>query len=160
MKNNIDDSSDRSLRRAAIQYGCIYPQMTYIMMSTKTLRLLLSVIVTMLAAFAGEAAMTTNTFTSDAVWPAPAGVTAITVECWGGGGAGGGMNANYSANRGGGGAGGQYARRSVSVTPGQNYAIDVGAGGTGSTGNGGIGGDSTFAGTTVVAKGGAGGICG
>ncbi len=79
----------------------------------------------------------------------------MTVEAWGGGGAGGGATANPA--KGGGGAGGQYARKVVSVTPGNAYAVVVGAGGTGGTGNGPSGGDSTFAATTVVAKGGAGG---
>ena len=82
-------------------------------------------------------------------------MTSVTVEAWGGGGAGGGVTNNDA--EGAGGAGGQYARSVVTVTPGASYAIGVGAGGTASTGNGGAGGDSTFASTTVVAKGGAGG---
>lgn len=95
------------------------------------------------------------TFTSSQNWTAPAGVTSVTVEAWGGGGAGGGVTANQG--KGGGGAGGQYARKVVTVTPGASYAVVVGAGGTGDTGDGNTGGDSTFAGNVVVAKGGAGG---
>lgn len=99
----------------------------------------------------------TVTFTSPGAWTwtAPAGVTSATVEAWGGGGAGGGATGNPA--KGGGGAGGQYARKLVAVTPGASYAIAVGAGGNAGTGNGPAGGDSRFATTTVVAKGGAGG---
>lgn len=99
-------------------------------------------------------AQTTVTFTSSGTWTAPAGVTSATVEAWGGGGAGGGATGNPA--KGGGGAGGQYARKVVTVVPGNNYAVVIGAGGIGGTGNGPAGGDSTFAATTVVAKGGAG----
>jgi len=95
------------------------------------------------------------TITSSQSWTVPAGVTSITVEAWGGGGAGGGATANPA--KGGGGAGGQYARKLINVTPLSNYAVVVGAGGTGSTGNGTAGGDSIFGVNDVVAKGGAGG---
>ncbi len=88
-------------------------------------------------------------------WVAPPGVSSVTVEAWGGGGAGGGATGNRAA--GGGGAGGQYARRVVTVVPGNSYAVVVGAGGTGSTGNGQPGGESRFGTNAVVAKGGAGG---
>ncbi len=97
----------------------------------------------------------TDTFTANDTWTAPAGVTSVTVEAWGGGGAGGGVTGNPA--KGGGGAGGQYVQKVVTVVPGTSYAIGVGSGGTGGTGNGGAGSDSTFASTTVVAKGGAGG---
>lgn len=97
----------------------------------------------------------TQTFTSSQSWTAPAGVTSVIVEAWGGGGAGGGATANPA--KGGGGAGGQYARRVVAVTPGNSYPVVVGAGGVGGNGNGPSGGDSSFAGSVVVAKGGAGG---
>lgn len=94
-------------------------------------------------------------FTTSQSWTAPAGVSSVTVEAWGGGGAGGGATANPA--KGGGGAGGQYARKVVTVTPGNSYAVVVGAGGSGGTSNGGSGGDSTFATNVVVARGGAGG---
>ncbi len=96
-----------------------------------------------------------DTFSSSGNWTAPSGVTSITVEAWGGGGAGGGATGNPA--QGGGGAGGQYASKVLTVTPGQSYAIVVGTGGTGGTGDGPAGGDSSFGATLVVAKGGAGG---
>ena len=96
-----------------------------------------------------------SNYSSSGNWTAPSGVTSITVEAWGGGGAGGGATTNLG--KGGGGAGGQYARKLLTVVPGQTYAVVVGAAGTGSTGSGTAGGDSTFAATSVVAKGGAGG---
>lgn len=100
----------------------------------------------------------TDTFTSAgaASWTAPPGVTSVTVEAWGGGGGGGAANGNPA--KGGGGAGGQYAKRVVTVDPGNTYAVVVGAGGTGgSSAAGNAGNDSMFAAATVVAKGGAGG---
>lgn len=103
----------------------------------------------------GQAATDSYTTPGSTTWTAPAGVTSATVEAWGGGGAGGGATANPA--EGGGGAGGQYAIKVITVTPGNSYTIVVGAGGTGSTGNGTAGGDSTFNGTSVIAKGGAGG---
>lgn len=94
-------------------------------------------------------------------WTVPAGVTQITVACWGGGGAGGGATGNPSA--GGGGAGGAYSRRVLTVVPGTVYNVHVGAGGTGGTGAGGNG-DNSWLGTStnvnsalVLAQGGAGG---
>ncbi len=49
-------------------------------------------------------------------------------------------------------------RSVIAVVPGNSYSLDVGAGGAGRVGNGRNGGDSTFNGTTVVGKGGDGGI--
>jgi hypothetical protein len=103
------------------------------------------------------ATVTTFATAGTSTWVAPAGVTAITVECWGGGGAGGATAVN---GRAGGGAGGQYSSKVVGVTPGNSYAVVVGAGGTGGAGNGPAGGDSTFDATGVVAKGGTGGTSG
>ena len=105
----------------------------------------------------GWAQATTDSFATagTTTWTAPAGVTSATVEAWGGGGAGGGATGNPA--KGGGGAGGQYASKAVTVVPGNSYTVVVGSGGTGTTGNGNAGGDSTFNGTSVVAKGGTGG---
>ena len=124
----------------------------FLEMQTVTRALLL-----ILALLAGPAGAQTDTFSTPGTtsWTAPAGVTSATVEAWGGGGAGGGARGRPA--EGGGGAGGQYASSVVTVVPGNTYPIVVGAGGTGSTGDGTAGGDSTFNGTTVVAKGGAGG---
>lgn len=98
----------------------------------------------------------TYTTAGTSTWQAPVGVTSVTVEAWGGGGAGGGATGNPA--KGGGGAGGQYAKKVLTVVPGTNYTVIVGAGGIAGNGNGPAGGDSTFASTSVVAKGGAGGL--
>lgn len=100
---------------------------------------------------------TTETYTTSGTWQAPAGVTSVIVEVWGAGGGGGGGGGNRQG--GGGGAGGQYAKKTFSVTPLTNYSYTIGSGGTGGAStNGTAGGDTTFNSTTVVAKGGAGGI--
>lgn len=102
---------------------------------------------------------TTVTYTSSASWTAPVGVTSVDVEVWGGGGAGGGQDQN--SDGGGGGGGGAYSKKiSIPVTPGSNYTISVGVGGAGvQSSTGGAGGDSYFINvSTVLAKGGAGGM--
>jgi hypothetical protein len=59
----------------------------------------------------------------------PSGVTSITVECWGGGGAG--SRARTNGSRQAGGGGGAYARSVLSgLTAGTVYDVGVGAGGT------------------------------
>jgi hypothetical protein len=82
----------------------------------------------------------------------------VVAEVWGGGGAGGGSSTN---NDGGGGGGGEYAKATITVTPGTVYSFTVGTGGTGvSSGTGGSGGTTTFTGdggASVTAHGGAGG---
>lgn len=102
--------------------------------------------------------MGTQTFTSSGSWVCPSGVSSVTVECWGGGGAGG--VASGTASGAGGGAGGQYAIKLVTVSAGTSYTVTVGAvavavttGGVVTNGN-----DSWFnTSGTVIAKGGAGG---
>jgi hypothetical protein len=68
----------------------------------------------------------THTFT------VPPGVTQVIVECWGGGG-GGGFARNNNGAAGGGGGGGGYSISTVSVAPGTNITVTVGAGGAGGT---------------------------
>jgi hypothetical protein len=104
----------------------------------------------------------------DYIWTAPAGVTSIQVECWGGGGGGSGACPDPDPNvdlivSGNGGGGGGYARSIVSVTPGVTYNITVGGGGQGgayavSGGAGENGGHSYFE-SVVVGKGGFGATC-
>jgi hypothetical protein len=53
--------------------------------------------------------MATQAFTSNGSWTAPAGVTSVIVECWGGGG-GGGSAAGTGAYAGGA-AGGAYSKK-------------------------------------------------
>jgi Alginate lyase/Immunoglobulin I-set domain len=108
----------------------------------------------------------TATFTNagSTNWLCPAGVTSVQVECWGGGGAGGGAVRTSTGNAfAGGGAGGAYTRaNSIIVNPGALYGINVGAGGVSSTNDLGAvsGGDSWFGlgnTTNCLATGGAGG---
>lgn len=102
---------------------------------------------------------TTKTFTSSGILEVPAGVTSLSVQCWGAGGGGGGSN--FLSAAGGGGGGGAFKAGTISVTPvstNAQYAYTVGQGGTGgsSTAMHGLdGGSSTF--STVMANGGAGG---
>ncbi|WP_262920474.1 fibronectin type III domain-containing protein [Hanstruepera flava] len=92
-------------------------------------------------------------------WTVPAGVTSITVECWGAGGAGGGESRNNLAFDGsGGGSGGTYASSIITVTPGQIINYRVGVGGVGDTNDGQNGGNTwCVSNTTVLANGGIGG---
>lgn len=96
------------------------------------------------------------TTTGAGTWTKPVGVTQVIVECWGGGGAGGGAIDNPAV--GAGGAGGQYARKLI-IYPSaqQSISYNVGVGGTGGTGTGGTGGDTTWETNVVIAKGGTGG---
>jgi hypothetical protein len=108
----------------------------------------------------------TQTFTATGSWQAPAGVTSVKAECWGGGGAGGSARAASGAG-GGGGAGGAYSvTNAYPVTSGNTYTVTVGAAGAASTGSftdgtaSGSGGDSWFdnSSTGPKAQGGTGGI--
>ena len=90
--------------------------------------------------------------TTQGVWTAPAGVSAVRLRIWGGGGAGG----NGFGSAGGGGAGGGYAEGYAGVTPGQSFNVLVGNGGAGS---GSSGGTSSF-GSVASATGGAAGASG
>lgn len=92
--------------------------------------------------------------TEDITYTVPAGVTSLTVECWGAGASGGdGINSG-----GGGGGGGAYAAKTFSVTPGATYTVTIGQPGVlpDHAAKGGDGGDSSFS-TEVIAKGGIGG---
>jgi len=105
----------------------------------------------------------TQTFTTTGAgqsFTVPAGVTSVNVQAWGGGGAGGGAVGGTTTRSGGGGAGGTYTNSTETVTPGTEYTVSVGAGGTGvSGGNGNAGGTSSF-GALVSAVGGGGGTAG
>jgi hypothetical protein len=91
-----------------------------------------------------------QTFTTSGTFTVPAGVTQVTIECWGAGGGGG---SRSTSGRAGGGGGGAYASSTIAVTPGNLYNVVVGSGGNANT----AGGNSTFNSTTVVAAGGSGG---
>jgi len=107
-----------------------------------------------------------STYQSSTSWVCPNNVTAVQVECWGGGGAGGSgyKPSSGSGNAlGGGGAGGAYAKRNfVAVVPGNSYTINVGAGGVSSIMHlAAVSGEDSWFGssssTSCLAKGGAGG---
>ena len=87
-------------------------------------------------------------FVNTGSWMAPAGITAVTAECWGAGGGGGGSDAT-AGSAGGGGGGGEYAAQGVAVTPGMSYAFTVGSPGTGGNGSGTETVTVTFLSTTV-----------
>ncbi len=98
-------------------------------------------------AFAGSQIYSTpgaHTFT------VPTGVSSVNVVVVGGGGGGGGGNNGWGSGAGGG-CGGTIAGTSMSVTPGQNIALNVGAGGVGGTTatNGAVGGTSNFGATSA-----------
>jgi hypothetical protein len=79
-----------------------------------------------------------TTFTSNGTFTVPAGVTEITIECWGAGGGGGSRTSSTGGT--GGGGGGAYSRMKLNVAPGTQYKVVVGTGG----GAGANGGDSYF----------------
>jgi len=64
------------------------------------------------------------TTTGETTWTVPAGVTSITIQCWGAGGNG--ACTEASGGVGGGGGGGGYATRTMDVTAGQVLKITVG----------------------------------
>ena len=78
-----------------------------------------------------------QTFTSSGIFTVPSGVTQIDIFCVGGG--GGGSQNNYISSReeGGSGGGGGYTRtiKKISVIPGTQYTVTVGAGAAGGDSN-------------------------
>jgi hypothetical protein len=112
----------------------------------------------------GSFTNTTLTTSSTSPWTVPPGVTAITVQMWGGGGGGGGVSVSTSGSfgAGGGGGGGAFTTTTLTgLTPGSTIAFSVGGGGVGGTNtgpaNGGAGTNTTFAGATTANGGGGGG---
>ncbi|MFN6037614.1 MAG: PKD-like domain-containing protein, partial [Bacteroidota bacterium] len=70
------------------------------------------------------------TFTTSGNWICPTGITSINISLYGAGGGGGGASTGNRVGAGGGG-GGFTSLSGISVTPGNSYAITVGAGGAG-----------------------------
>jgi len=107
-------------------------------------------------------AQTTDTYTTSGTWVCPAGVTSVTVRCWGAGGGGGSSNTNAANPRaGGGGGGGGFSTSVIAVIPGNSYTVTVGNGGAGGVaGAGTAGGLSSFNLISVIANGGNGGARG
>ncbi|MEI6554277.1 MAG: T9SS type A sorting domain-containing protein [Paludibacter sp.] len=98
----------------------------------------LIILIVMLAALLTgnlQAQSSVNTSTSG-TWTCPSGVTKVTIECWGGGGAGGSAKAttaNAKYLRTGGGAGGSYSKVVINNPSAGNYSYTVGAGGIAAT---------------------------
>ncbi|MTH18301.1 glycine-rich domain-containing protein, partial [Flavobacterium sp. LC2016-01] len=91
-------------------------------------------------------------------WTVPTGVTNVTLEIWGAGGAGGGSTLNKEGGAGGG--GGAYVTKTISVNPGDVITYSIGLGATGTVGDGAKGGNttlSTVSSTNLIANGGSGG---
>lgn len=96
-------------------------------------------------------------FSQTGVFTVPANITSIRVRVVGCGGGGAGGQNNPAA--GGGGGGGGFAYGTFTVTPGTNYTITIGNGGSagGAGTNGGVGGTCSF-GSLISATGGNGGV--
>lgn len=95
-----------------------------------------------------QAQIYTDVFASSGTWTCPTGVTRVRVTVVGGG-AGGGSSGSPSQ--------GGIAIGVYTVTPGTNYTVTVGSGGTGVVaGTGGTGGTTSFGSTLISATGGTG----
>lgn len=108
----------------------------------------------------GNEVTVTSIGTGTGKFKVPCGVTAITVETWGAGGAGGGTQywLGGEDRTGGGGSGGGYSRKELKVDALEDYDVVVGTGGIGvKNGNGQEGGFSSFNVDKVRANGGKGG---
>ncbi len=111
-------------------------------------RFLFSFLTLLFSLFGIAQSITYNT-AGNATFTVPPGVTSLTVEAWGAGGRG---ASRSTTGEGGGGGGGAYVQSVISVTPGQNISLRVGAG---SNNNNNDGGDTWFVNaSTLLAKGG------
>lgn len=93
-------------------------------------------------------------YTSDDTFTAPTGITKVYLTMVGGGGGGGGGD-NSTKTGGGGSGGGALVKYPYTVVAGNNYTVDVGAGGAGGAAgvSGSVGANSTFD-TSIIAIGG------
>ncbi|WP_140486326.1 glycine-rich domain-containing protein [Flavobacterium sp. GSA192] len=125
----------------------------------KTIKVLGFLMLTCLATSFSNYGQTTKTLTTSGELEVPAGVTSLSVQCWGAGGGGGGSNNTLSAA--GGGGGGAFKGGTVTVGTHKDNIIvpyTVGSGGLGGTStsiNGSAGGSTIF--STIFANGGGGG---
>ena len=99
------------------------------------------------------AGYTSFTTPGTVTWTGPTGLTNLTSVLVVGGGGGGGAGTIHSAGGGGGGAGGYRTATTVSVTPGTDYTVTVGAGGDGGQTNT-KGSDSVFSAASLTSTGG------
>lgn len=103
-----------------------------------------------------------HTFSSNGSVVIPAGITSVSVQAWGAGGAGGGATGGglVVGRAGAGGGGGAYASQTITVAVGGTLNVVVGGQNLGTLGNGVNGGSSTITGyeTIILAAGGAGGL--
>lgn len=102
-------------------------------------------------------------YTASSTWVCPQGVTKVMVSGAGGGGGGGAAFSDFASGvyaGGKGGQGGQRYRNVLSVTPGTTYTITIGAGGAGTSVEGGTAssGTSTSFGALLTIAGGSGGV--
>ena len=88
-----------------------------------------------------------QTYNLSGSFTVPAGVTQITVESWGAGGKGGSKGPSPANNGYGGGGGGAYARKVITVIPGEIFTVTVG---TGASTNTAPGNDSDFINSSSV----------
>ncbi len=77
----------------------------------------------------GPAGSHSQAFTSSGTWTAPAGINTVWLTGWGGGGGGAAGDTTTSLSSGGGG-GSALSTLVIPVTPGNNYTVTIGAGGT------------------------------
>jgi uncharacterized protein (TIGR02145 family) len=117
---------------------------------TESKHLLLAVALIFCATIGFAQGTITKAFTANGSWTVPPGVTEVTIECWGAGGAGKYMPISLKAGPGGG--GGAYAKKVLTVEPGGSLTIVVGQGGSGLTSANANGGNSyvSYNSTTVV----------
>jgi hypothetical protein len=101
-----------------------------------TVQVMLLILLTTTVSFGQNFTATTST-----TWVVPAGVTSVTVQCWGGGGGVKMPNTSSGTAAGGGGGGGAASTTTITVIPGQSYTVTVGSGGTAGTNAGAAGGN-------------------
>ncbi|QOG03324.1 T9SS sorting signal type C domain-containing protein [Flavobacterium sp. MDT1-60] len=121
-------------------------------------KLLLPFLFFTISFFSFAQTFTDSTPAGTKTWTVPNGVTSITLEIWGAGGAGGGSLINKEGGAGGG--GGAYVLRTITVTPGDIITYSVGTGAIGTSNAGTTGGNTTLttvSGTNLNANGGSGG---
>lgn len=102
-----------------------------------------------------------RTFTASGTFTKPPGYSVFGGLLWGGGGGGGmGSAGAYSAGGGGGGACVPFAVQASALSATETVTIAAGGAGAASTGDGAVGGNSSFAGVTAYGGGGGGGNAG